>query len=331
MNANISMTNYDAVRKELDIQSKEFYDKLMKEKQNPSAKKAFIFKLVWMILFALVPLFLIVLISVNSVKNTSISENALKFTSWTFFGLIILVLLTGSYILTLYFGQKLLVKQVAYKMINVHKVLPSIFNNYGITLLNDPEETNNSMNESIYKTDEYVKNLYPNEADNIKITSDKAYVLKDNDTNDKWIIKYASVQKNNTDKSEHVLIFKGEIANNIEESFYGFYQGDLLSSIIKNENKEYKLINKQMQLFSTSNIFKDESIQKLQTFYDEYNLSSKNFGFNYVWENKKLYIWIKTSTKLFDVEKAPDVVGILFNHALLVSLIMQYTRALIIQ
>lgn len=327
MKAIINPDEYTAIQKNLDAESKEYYKNLMKEKKLPVAKKAFAFFVSSLVLLSLVPVCIIVLSILYSIKT--IPSNVVNPINWTLFGTMLVLLLVGSYLYSLHIGQKSLVKQEAYKQIDYHKVLPDIFKTFNIDFVNDPTETEKSDHDSIYDLEKYVKNLYENEENLQFEETSKSYIFKDMDTNDKWVVREVAVTKEGSDKPEYSLFFKGEITNDLEQSFYAFYQGELGSQLSKKETNQFVKVDEEMELYATANVIKDETKKDLFNFYKEYSLSSKNFGINYMFETKKMYIWVKTSSKLFEASKVPNVSAILLNHAYLVTSMMEKSSNLL--
>lgn len=318
--SSIVTRQYDELQKALYEKAKEPYKQATKEKKTINSKKRFAFFISAVGAFLLVIAFLISLFVIY-IKRENIEEKTFKVTSLTLFGIMIVTLLAGAYLLSLYFIYNFRTKQDAFKQVDTLFTLPMIFNHFNLELKEDKNPIENCK--------KFILGLY-DETSGIKITNhENILTFRDKDNENIWTVQEVELAENEA-KTAQSLLFKCEFKNeDLNTSIYAGFQSEYSKKLIEKVNKEFVELSSEIDLFATNKLIKDDKINELKKFYKEFGLARNKYGFFYDANTKILHIWINTQNKLFDIEKVQDVASTLLNHAWLVAEIMNKTSSLI--
>ncbi|WP_226876353.1 hypothetical protein [Mycoplasmopsis agalactiae] len=327
---------YDEISKELNTLSKDEFKKMLKEKTTIEAKKTFIFFILSISLLSIALLLLIPLILFNkldpwAVKNAAeVSKVApvsdtVKNISWALFALIIIFMLAGSYILSLYFSNKFKTKQQAYKKVDFAPVISKIFT-YANLEFSKPEETNSE----VYKT---ALEMYSKEDKVESATVVKTFTAHDIDNKNEWTINEVEILRNSNVKDNVLLLecaVSPEFINKSQHSsFYALKQLNNKEELIKNIDSEFVELDSEIGLYATNKSLSNALIDDLKKFASEFRLEQNGFGLLYNEKSAKLSIWFKSQNELFSILKSVDVASTLLNHVWLLTEIMNKTSILI--
>nr|WP_307922718.1 hypothetical protein [Mycoplasmopsis bovis] len=202
---------YDEVQKELNSLSKNEFKQMIKERKTTEAKKTFFFFVFSISFLSFALLLLIPLILFNkldpwqakeAIENATASKTQLSDTaknvSWALFALIIIFMLAGSYILSLYFSNKFKTKQQAYKSIDFSPVISKIFTYANLNFSQtDVSDKTSALALELYRKEDMVESA----------VVAKAFVANDIDNKNQWTINEVHILKNNNIK-ENILLLR---------------------------------------------------------------------------------------------------------------------------
>nr|WP_307929669.1 hypothetical protein [Mycoplasmopsis bovis] len=206
---------YDEVQKELNSLSKNEFKQMIKERKTTEAKKTFFFFVLSISFLSFALLLLIPLILFNkldpwqakeAIENATASKTQLSDTaknvSWALFALIIIFMLAGSYILSLYFSNKFKTKQQAYKSIDFSPVISKIFTYANLNFSQtDVSDKTSALALELYRKEDMVESA----------VVAKAFVANDIDNKNQWTINEVHILKNNNIK-ENILLLECAIS-----------------------------------------------------------------------------------------------------------------------
>ncbi len=328
---------YDEVQKELNSLSKNEFKQMIKERKTTEAKKTFFFFVLSISFLSFALLLLIPLILFNkldpwqakeAIENATASKTQLSDTaknvSWALFALIIIFMLAGSYILSLYFSNKFKTKQQAYKSIDFSPVISKIFTYANLNFSQtDVSDKTSALALELYRKEDMVESA----------VVAKAFVANDIDNKNQWTINEVHILKNNNIK-ENILLLECAISQEYLDksnhaSFYGFNQLNNKEKLIENADSNFIEIDSEISLYATNDNISKSLIDDLKKFADEFRLAQNSFGFMYNEKDAKLNIWFKSQNELFNIIKSVDVASTLLNHVWLLTEIMNKTSVLI--
>lgn len=315
--------NRENTLKKIDDINKYLLERTEKEKKegkysiDPKLIKT---KKLFIILFSLG--FILVLIGLlflipTSIIYVGITENSLpkwyRPLSWVFFGVTSIGVLIGSFFLSKYFKHKTVIKESLFKNVDLNEILPSIFEDFNLNFEVTEE------NHLSYNVVETAKAMFNNQ-DNLEIylNDNKTIILTDKDTESKFIIYPLSIKVNKKLENENAIVIFGTPKNAKRQIILGGQQNKLTDGYLLNTIVSSKFSLKAVDVTNID----ENKIKDLNEFIEINQLETKQYGFVFDSYQEKENIWIRTSNKLFDVSKTPDLVRVVLAHSLmLVSLI----------
>ncbi|VEU75664.1 Uncharacterised protein [Mycoplasmopsis maculosa] len=315
--------NRENTLKKIDDINKYLLERTEKEKKegkysiDPKLNKT---KKLFIILFSLG--FILVLIGLlflipTSIIYVGITENSLpkwyRPLSWIFFGVTSIGVLIGSFFLSKYFKHKTVMKESLFKNVDLNEILPSIFEDFNLNFEVTEE------NHLSYNVVETAKAMFNNQ-DNLEIylNDNKTIILTDKDTESKFVIYPLSIKVNKKLDNENAIVIFGTPKNAKRQIILGGQQNKLTDGYLLNTIVSSKFSLKAVDVTNID----ENKIKDLNEFIEINQLETKQYGFVFDSYQEKENIWIRTSNKLFDVSKTPDLVRVVLAHSLmLVSLI----------
>ncbi|MBZ4203799.1 hypothetical protein [Mycoplasma tauri] len=328
---NINMNQiYLKTQGKLANEAKESYKKIISERKLPAAKKVFWFFITTMITYSLALIFIIPLVWINAndpwrtleLQNKNALSDQTRNLSWAFFAFIIILFLVATYLLSLFFTNRFIVKQQAYKTVKLEKILPFIFSELGYNIYLSDDNKNIDTHKTIISN-----NYFPEDKIQIKVDQKNNQIV-DNSTNNTWVVNQFSIYRNN-DALGYSLVFESELNLDKGVSMYGFNQNDFTKTLIASDTRDFKLIDNDLSIYATNDLINNENIELLRKFSTEFRLLQNKFGFCYNSQSKKMYHKLNTQNELFNIEKSLEVASALLNHSWIITEIISRVSALI--